>query len=54
MGNVLKLLLAVVLALAAAGLNAMWLTAEKRPPVFVVANVDLHRQRVATHHPRWP
>ena len=41
MGNVLKLLLAVVLALAAAGLNAVWLTSEKRPPEFVMANADL-------------
>jgi len=41
MGNVLKLLLAVVLALAAAGLNAMWLTSEKQPPLFVMAKTDL-------------
>jgi hypothetical protein len=49
MGNVLKLLLAVVLALAAAGLNAVWLTAEKRPPEFVMANADLPAGQTITN-----
>ena len=35
MSHVAKLSIAVVLALLAAGLNAMWLSAEKRPPTFV-------------------
>ncbi|MFO0791948.1 MAG: hypothetical protein U0805_21005 [Pirellulales bacterium] len=41
MSNVMKLSLAVVLALAAAGLNAVWLSAEKHPPEFVAAAADL-------------
>jgi hypothetical protein len=41
MSNVLKLTLAVVLALAAAGLNAIWLSAEKHPPTYVAAAADL-------------
>lgn len=41
MSHVAKLSIAVVLALVAAGLNAMWLNAEKRPPTFVAAGVDL-------------
>jgi hypothetical protein len=41
MSHVAKLSIAVVLALLAAGLNAMWLSAEKRPPTFVALNVDL-------------
>ncbi len=41
MSNVMKLTLAVVLALAAAGLNAIWLSAEKHPPTYVAAAADL-------------
>lgn len=41
MSNVAKLSLAVVLALAAAVLNAMWLQAEKQPATFVAAGADL-------------
>jgi hypothetical protein len=41
MSHVAKLSIAVVLALAAAVLNAMWLSAEKKPPVFVAAAADL-------------
>jgi hypothetical protein len=41
MSNVMKLVLAVVLALAAAGLNALWLSAEKHPATYVAAAVDL-------------
>jgi hypothetical protein len=41
MSHVTKLSLAVVLALAAAALNAMWLRAEKRPTTYVAASVDL-------------
>jgi hypothetical protein len=41
MSHMAKLSIAVVLALAAAALNAMWLSAEKRPPEFVSAAVDL-------------
>lgn len=41
MSNLAKLSLAVVLALAAAALNAIWLSAEKRPPTFVAASVDI-------------
>lgn len=41
MSNIAKLSLAVVLALAAAALNAVWLSAEKRPPTFVAAAVDI-------------
>ena len=41
MSNVMKLVLAVVLALAAAGLNAVWLSAEKHPPTYAAAAVDL-------------
>ena len=41
MSHVTKLSLAVGLALAAAALNAMWLTAEKRPPTFVAASMDV-------------
>jgi hypothetical protein len=41
MSHVAKLSLAVVLALGAAGLNAMWLSAAKRPPLFVAINSDL-------------
>jgi hypothetical protein len=41
MSHVAKLSIAVALALAAAALNAMWLSAEKRPPVFVAAAADL-------------
>ncbi len=41
MSHTAKLSLAVVLALVAAGLNAMWLSAEKRPPTFVAAKSDL-------------
>jgi hypothetical protein len=41
MSHLAKLSIAVALALVAAGLNAMWLSAEKRPPVFVAAAVDL-------------
>jgi hypothetical protein len=41
MSHVVKLSIAVVLALAAAALNAMWLSAEKRPPLFVAAASEL-------------
>jgi hypothetical protein len=41
MNNVMKLSLAVVLALAAAALNAMWLSAEKRPTTYVAAATDV-------------
>jgi hypothetical protein len=41
MSHVSKLSFAVVLALIAAGLNAMWLSAAKRPPSFVAVNVDV-------------
>lgn len=40
MSHLAKLSIAVVLALFAAGLNAMWLSAEKRPPMFVAAKDD--------------
>lgn len=41
MSHVAKLSIAVVLALLAAGLNAMWLSAEKRPAEFTALAVDL-------------
>lgn len=41
MNNVAKLSLAVVLALIAAALNAIWLSAEKRPTMYVAASTDL-------------
>jgi hypothetical protein len=41
MSHLAKLSIAVVLALAAAGLNAMWLSAQKRPPTFVAAKTDI-------------
>jgi hypothetical protein len=41
MSHVSKLSFAVVLALIAAGLNAMWLSAAKRPPSFVAVNVEV-------------
>ena len=41
MSHVTKLSLAVVLALVAAALNAMWLSAEKRPTTYVASGVDL-------------
>ena len=41
MSHTAKLSIAVVLALVAAGLNAMWLNAKKQPPTFVAAAVDL-------------
>jgi hypothetical protein len=41
MSHVAKLSLAVVLALLAAGLNAMWLSAEKRPPTFVAVSINV-------------
>jgi len=41
MSHVAKLSIAVVLALLAAGLNAMWLNAKKQPPTFVAAAADL-------------
>ena len=41
MSNLTKLLIAVGLALAAAALNAMWLSAEKHPPTFVAAAVEV-------------
>ncbi|HEX4412730.1 MAG TPA: SAF domain-containing protein [Lacipirellulaceae bacterium] len=48
MSNVMKLVLAVVLALAAAGLNAIWLSAEKHPATYVAAAVDLPAGEVIT------
>lgn len=41
MSHLMKLGLAVVLALAAATLNWMWLTAEKNPPAYVVTKVAI-------------
>jgi len=41
MNNVVKLSLAVVLALIAAALNAIWLSAEKRPTMYVAAATDV-------------
>jgi hypothetical protein len=41
MSNVMKLSLAVVLALAAAALNAAWLASEKRPAAYVAADSEL-------------
>lgn len=41
MSHVSKLSFAIVLALIAAGLNAMWLSAAKRPPSFVAVSVDV-------------
>jgi hypothetical protein len=41
MSHVAKLSIAVVLALIAAGLNAMWLSAAKRPPTFTAVSIDL-------------
>src|SRR5262245_58477033 len=41
MSHVGKLSLAVGLAFAAAALNAMWMTAAKRPPTFTAAAADL-------------
>jgi hypothetical protein len=41
MSHVAKLSIAVVLALLAAGLNAMWLSAEKRPPTFTAVSINL-------------
>lgn len=48
MSNTTKLVLAVVLALAAAALNAVWLSAEKHPPSFVAAGTDLPAGQVIT------
>src|SRR5882757_5324029 len=41
MSNVMKLSLAVGLALAAAALNAVWLSAEKHPHTFTAASMDV-------------
>ena len=41
MSHVAKLSIAVVLALLAAGLNAMWLSAAKRPPTFAAVSINL-------------
>ena len=41
MSHVAKLSIAVVLALLAAGLNAMWLGATKRPPTFTAVSINL-------------
>ena len=48
MSNVMKLSLAVGLALAAAALNAVWLSAEKHPPTFVAAGADIPAGQVIT------
>jgi hypothetical protein len=48
MSNVMKLSLAVGLALAAAALNAVWLSAEKHPPTFVAAGADMPAGQVIT------
>ena len=40
MSHVAKLSIAVLLAPLAAGLNAMWLSAAKRPPTFAALSVD--------------
>jgi len=49
MSNVTKLTLAVVLALAAAALNAAWLSAEKHPATYVAAAADLPVGQVITN-----
>ena len=41
MSNAMKLMLAVGLALAAAALNAAWLSATKHPPTFTGASTDI-------------
>jgi hypothetical protein len=41
MSHMAKLSFAVFLALAAAGLNMMWLSAKQRPPTFVAAGTDI-------------
>jgi len=41
MSHVAKLSIAVVLALLAAGLNAMWLSAAKSPPTFTAVSINL-------------
>jgi hypothetical protein len=41
MSHVAKLSIAVILALLAAGLNAMWLSAAKRPPTFTAVRIDV-------------
>lgn len=43
MTNITKFGLSLVLGLAAAALNWMWLTAEKTPPTFVAASVEIVR-----------
>jgi hypothetical protein len=48
MSHLAKLSLAIVLALGAAALNAMWLSAEKRPATFVAARSDLKTGREIT------
>ena len=49
MSNVMKLTLAVVLALAAAALNAVWLSAEKHPATYVAAAADLPMGQAITN-----
>lgn len=41
MSHVAKLSIAVALALLAAGLNAMWLSAAKRPPTFTAVSINV-------------
>ena len=41
MSHVAKLSIAVLIALLAAGLNAMWLSAAKRPPKFTAVSINL-------------
>jgi hypothetical protein len=41
MSHVAKLSIAVLIALLAAGLNAMWLSAAKRPPTFTAVSINL-------------
>ena len=48
MSNVTKLSLAFVLALAAAALNAMWLSAQKKPTTYVAAAEDFAAGQVIT------
>src|ERR1041385_8990489 len=48
MSNVTKLSIAVVLALVAADFNAMWLSAEKRPTMYVAASNDLAAGQMIT------
>ena len=54
MSNLMKLSLAVGLALVAAILNAMWLSAEKRPTMYVAASKDLLAGKAITNEMLMP